>query len=115
MKNAAGNYITPTIDSVTAALASATIPDDFRFSMVNAPATTAYPIAGTTWLLVYPSRRTTPRARSWCSSSSGPTRTARNWPGLDYAPLPDALVKRALERVQHQILTDRAPWMGERA
>ena len=53
VKNAAGNFITPTIESVTAALATAKIPDDFRFSMVNAPGDQAYPIAGTTWLLVY--------------------------------------------------------------
>ena len=37
MKNAAGNFIKPNADSVTAALASAQIPDDFRFSMTNAP------------------------------------------------------------------------------
>src|ERR1039457_5753890 len=37
VKNAAGNFITPSLDSVTAALATAKIPDDFRFSMVNAP------------------------------------------------------------------------------
>ena len=46
IKNAAGNFITPTLDSVTAALATAKIPDDFRFSMVNAPGDKAYPIAG---------------------------------------------------------------------
>jgi len=53
VKNAAGNFITPSIESVTEALATAKIPDDFRFSMVNAPGDNAYPIAGTTWLLVY--------------------------------------------------------------
>ncbi len=53
LKNASGVYITPTVESVTAASASATVPDDFRFSMVNAPGEKAYPIAGTTWLLVY--------------------------------------------------------------
>ncbi len=37
MKNAAGNFISPAPDSVSAALATAKIPDDFRFSMVNAP------------------------------------------------------------------------------
>ncbi len=35
VKNAAGNFISPTPDSVSAALATAKIPDDFRFSMVN--------------------------------------------------------------------------------
>ena len=49
VKNAAGNYVAPSIESVTAALATAKIPDDFRFSMVNPPGEKAYPIAGTTW------------------------------------------------------------------
>src|ERR1700733_3370146 len=53
MKNAAGTYIPPTIESVVAALAAAQIPDDFRFSMVNSSGEKAYPIAGATWLLVY--------------------------------------------------------------
>ncbi len=37
MKNSSGNFISPAPDSVSAALATAKIPDDFRFSMVNAP------------------------------------------------------------------------------
>ena len=53
VKNAAGEFMKPTIESVTAALATAEIPDDFRFSMTNAPGKDAYPIAGATWLLVY--------------------------------------------------------------
>ena len=35
VKNAAGNFISPAPDSVSAALATAKVPDDFRFSMVN--------------------------------------------------------------------------------
>jgi phosphate transport system substrate-binding protein len=53
IKNNAGNFIAPAIDSITEALASAKVPDDFRFSMVNPSGDKAYPIAGTTWLLVY--------------------------------------------------------------
>src|SRR5437660_2411600 len=53
VKNAAGQFVKPTLESVTAALGTANIPDDFRFSMTNAPGSNAYPIAGATWLLVY--------------------------------------------------------------
>ena len=53
MKNAAGNYISPAPVSVSAALATAKIPDDFRFSMVNAPGDQSYPISGASWVLVY--------------------------------------------------------------
>ena len=53
VKNAAGEFVKPTLESVTAALATAEIPDDFRFSITNAPGKDAYPICGATWLLVY--------------------------------------------------------------
>jgi phosphate transport system substrate-binding protein len=101
MKNAAGNFVTPTVDSVTAALASATIPEDFRFSMVNAPGDKAYPICGTTWLLVYAEQKDHVKGEKlvqflkW-AYSKGETFAA----SLDYAPLPDAVLKRALDRVQ---------------
>ena len=100
MKNAAGIYIAPTVDSVSAALASATVPDDFRFSMVNEPGVTAYPIAGTTWLLVYAEQKDHAKGEKlvqflrWAYSDG-----EKMAPGLDYAPLPDAVLKRALDRV----------------
>src|SRR5204862_8061782 len=53
VKNAAGQFVKPTLESVTAALGTANIPDEFRFSMTNAPGTDAYPIAGATCLLMY--------------------------------------------------------------
>ena len=101
VKNSSGNYITPTIESVTEALSAADIPDDFRFSMVNPPGASAYPISGTTWLLVYAEQKDHAKGEKlvqflkWAYSSG-----EKLAPALDYAPLPDALVKRALDRVQ---------------
>jgi phosphate transport system substrate-binding protein len=100
MKNSSGIYMSATLDSVTAALASATIPDDFRFSMVDSPGATAYPIAGTTWLLVYAEQKDHAKGEKlvqflrWAYSDG-----EKMAPGLDYAPLPDAVLKRALDRV----------------
>jgi len=101
VKNSSGNYVTPTIESVTEALATAEIPDDFRFSMVNPPGAQAYPISGTTWLLVYAEQKDHAKGEKlvqflkWAYSDG-----EKLAPALDYAPLPDALVKRALEKVQ---------------
>jgi phosphate transport system substrate-binding protein len=101
IKNAAGNFITPSLDSVTAALATAKIPDDFRFSMVNAPGEQTYPIAGTTWLLVYEKQKDAAKGKklveflNW-ALSRGETLA----PSLDYAPLPDAVQQRVLERIK---------------
>jgi phosphate transport system substrate-binding protein len=101
LKNAAGNFITPSLDSVTAALATAKIPDDFRFSMVNAPGDQAYPISGTTWLLIYEQQKNTDKGKklveflNW-ALTRGETMAST----LDYAPLPDAVQQRVLERIK---------------
>jgi phosphate transport system substrate-binding protein len=52
VKNAAGNFIKASLDSVTAAAASAKMPVDYRVSITNAPGKDAYPISTFTWLLV---------------------------------------------------------------
>ena len=101
MKNAAGNFITPTLDSVTAALATAKIPDDFRFSMVNAPGDNTYPIAGTTWLLVYEKQKDPAKGKklveflNW-ALTKGEGMAA----SLDYASLPESVQQRVLERIK---------------
>jgi len=101
IKNAAGNFITPSLDSVTAALATAKIPDDFRFSMVNAPGDKTYPIAGTTWLLVYEQQKNAEKGKklveflNWAMTKGEGMASS-----LDYASLPAAVQQRVLERIK---------------
>jgi phosphate transport system substrate-binding protein len=53
VRNAAGVFTKATIDSVTAAAASAKqMPADYRVSITNAPGRDAYPISSFTWLLI---------------------------------------------------------------
>jgi len=52
IQNKAGNYITPSIASITAA-ANITIPADAKVSLTNTDAPDGYPISGLTWILVY--------------------------------------------------------------
>jgi phosphate transport system substrate-binding protein len=54
IKNAAGSFVEPSLESVTAAAASAKLAKDtdFRVSITNAPGAASYPIASFTWLLV---------------------------------------------------------------
>jgi len=100
IKNNAGNFIAPAIDSITEALASAKVPDDFRFSMVNPSGDKAYPIAGTTWLLVYQQQKDPQKGKKlveflkW-ALTKGETMAE----SLDYAPLPQKLEDRVLERI----------------
>ena len=101
IKNAEGKYISPSLDSITAAMAAAKVPDDFRFSMVNASGADAYPIAGTTWLLVYQTQKDPAKGKkiveflNWAL-----TKGEEMAPSLDYAPLPKILQERALARVK---------------
>ncbi len=53
LQNAAGKFVMPSLDGVTAAAAnSKEMPDDFRASITNAPGAASYPISSFTWLLV---------------------------------------------------------------
>jgi phosphate transport system substrate-binding protein len=65
IKNASGNFITPSLEAVTAAAAGAKLPKDtdFRVSITNAPGADAYPIASFTWLLVKKDNKDTAKAK----------------------------------------------------
>jgi phosphate transport system substrate-binding protein len=100
MKNAAGEFVKPTVDAVTAAMATAEIPDDFRFSMTNAPGKGAYPISGATWLLVYQQQKDPAKGKKlveflkWAEKDG--EKMAKD---LQYAPLPESLQERVLKRI----------------
>src|SRR5439155_26122689 len=49
VKNAAGEFVKPTLESVTAALATADIADYFRFSMTTVPGKCVLPVASDSW------------------------------------------------------------------
>ncbi len=98
IQNTSGQYVLPSPASVSAALATAAIPDDFRFSIVNSPGREAYPISGASWVLVYKAARNpgsgTPLASflKWAI-----TRGQTNCASLDYAPLPETVQQREIK------------------
>jgi len=101
LKNAAGKYVGPSPESVSEAMSTATIPDDFRFSMVNAPGEAAYPIAGASWVLLYEKQADAKKGKmlvnflKWCV-----TEGQKKSPQLDYAPLPDSVQQRAVKLLE---------------
>jgi phosphate transport system substrate-binding protein len=101
MKNSSGNFISPAPESVSAALATAKIPDDFRFSMVNAPGEKAYPIAGASWVLVYQNQKKTESGQKLVEFLKwAVTEGQKVSPSLDYAPLPDNVQQRELQLLE---------------
>ena len=98
LKNAAGKFVAPSPESVSKAMATATIPDDFRFSMVNAPGDASYPIAGASWVLLYQKQTDAKKGKilvsflKWCV-----TEGQKMSPHLNYAALPDSVQERELK------------------
>jgi phosphate transport system substrate-binding protein len=96
VRNSSGNWITPSLEAVTAAAAGA-MKDmgpntDFRVSITNSSGAQAYPISTFTWLLVHKSYSDTAKARAlvhfiWWAESEGQAKA----PQLGYAPLPKDL------------------------
>jgi len=93
LRNSSGNWIAPTLESVTAAAAGA-MKDmgpntDFRVSITNSAGPQAYPISTFTWLLLHKTYSDTAKARAlvqfvWWAESEGQAKA----PELGYAPLP---------------------------
>lgn len=96
VRNSSGNWITPTLEAVTAAAAGA-MKDmgpntDFRVSITNSSGAQAYPISTFTWLLLHKSYSDTAKARAlvqfvWWAEAEGQAKA----PQLGYAPLPKEL------------------------
>lgn len=105
VKNAAGNFVKASLESVTAAAGSVqNMPADFRVSITNAPGKDAYPISSFTWLLI-PVRSKDPAKGKILADflnwmvDDGQKMTAQ----LTYAPLPQNIaekVKAEIKQVQ---------------
>ncbi|MER3427455.1 MAG: phosphate ABC transporter substrate-binding protein PstS [Pyrinomonas sp.] len=103
IKNRSGNYIEPTLDSVTEAAAesAANMPADLRISITDAAGAAAYPIASYTYILVYKEQEDAAKGKAlvdflWWAVHDG-QRFARE---LQYAPLPETVVRRVEEKLR---------------
>ena len=100
IRNAAGVPVKADLKGVTAAAASAVVPDDFRVSITNAPGKDAYPISSFTWLLV-PAKIQDAQKRKiltdflrWMLADGQKLAEP-----LGYAPLPKAVVAKELKAI----------------
>lgn len=100
VKNAEGNFVKASLESVTAAMSTAQIPDDFRFSMTNPTGKDSYPISGATWLLVYQQQKDATKGKKLVEFLKwAETKGEQMAKDLDYAPLPKNLEERILKRI----------------
>ncbi len=104
VKNKAGAFIRPTLESVAAAANLDTIPADLTFKAWDTSVADGYPITTATWLLVYQSQDKVSHDEKlsqavvhfmiWALDSGGTAAKA-----LDYAVLPDKLRTAALAKI----------------
>jgi phosphate transport system substrate-binding protein len=116
IRNQAGKFVTPSIESTTAAAAGAAknMPGDFRVSLTNPPGDAAYPIASFTWLLVYRDQPDPVKGQTlvrflWWATHEG----QRYASDLLYAPLPAEVVKQ-IEAKLRQITSQGKPLLASR-
>jgi len=106
MQNSAGKFVAPNARSFAAAAATAdwAHATDFNLVMTNAPGAASYPIAATTFVLMYKQPKN--------AASSQQARKFFNWAlargqpqanSLDYVPLPAPLVQRISRYVASNI------------
>jgi phosphate transport system substrate-binding protein len=96
IKNAGGEFVAPSIESVTAAAAGAVskLPPntDYRVSIVNAQGKGVYPISSFTWIIAYGKQRDASKGKEltdflhWALTDGQSLEAA-----LDYAPLPEVM------------------------
>ena len=103
VKNAAGEFIKPSLESITAAAAGSAnqMPDDLRVSITNAPGKGVYPISAFTYFLVYKNQNNEAKGKAlvaflWWAIHDG-EQYARQ---LHYAPLPPEVVQKAEQKIR---------------
>ncbi|MCU1356950.1 MAG: phosphate transporter periplasmic phosphate-binding protein [Acidimicrobiales bacterium] len=98
--NAKGEFIQPSPDAASAALAGAEVADDLTYNPLNVDATGAYPITSPTWILVDAKQKdkaTADLVKAYLNYvlTTGQTQAK----DLLYAPLPEALATKAIAQL----------------
>jgi phosphate transport system substrate-binding protein len=120
VRNKSGAWITPSLESVTAAAAGAMADmgpnTDFRVSITNSAGAQAYPVASFTWLLVHKAYSDAAKAKAlvqfiWWTETDGQAAA----PALGYAPLPTQLRPWIQARLRSITADGRPVWAGSAA
>jgi phosphate transport system substrate-binding protein len=100
VQNSSGNYIEPSIASVSAS-AKGNIPDDTRVMLTNSDDPDSYPISGFTWIILYKEQNYKGRSKEqaletvkfldWLVSDDAQALAEK----VHYAPLPETAVTKA--------------------
>ncbi len=100
ISNADGDFVRPTLDAASAAVAATKINEDLTFDPINAAGEGAYPITSPTWVLVLAGQSDRSRGSALVGFlrfllTDGQQLAS----GSGYAPLPETLADAALEQL----------------
>ncbi len=95
MKNKDGKWVSPSLEGASESAAGATIPDDMRVMIVNAPGEKVYPISGFSWVLLYQHQKDKTKGKALVELLKWMVHDGQNYSeSLDYAKLPQSMVGR---------------------
>ena len=97
LKNKAGNYVAPSIESTTAAAEGALkrMPEDYKIMITNAAGENAYPISGFSWIVVRVNQDDAVKGKALVDLLNWVLATGNSEVSdLYYAPLPDSLIDK---------------------
>jgi phosphate transport system substrate-binding protein len=95
VRNAAGNFVEPSLERTSAAADVASLPDNMEILLTDSPNPEAYPIAGFTWLLVYANQKDPTRGDAIVRMAWWMTHDAQKYATpLQYAPLKGEAVQK---------------------
>lgn len=101
LENAAGKFVSPSLENAKAALAGVEMPEDLRAWLPDPTAEQAYPIVSYTWLLCYTQYDDPAKAAAlkelvrWCL-----TEGQKSSAEMGYVPLPENVVAKVTEKLE---------------
>jgi phosphate transport system substrate-binding protein len=100
IKNASGEYVAPSIEGATAAVAGATPKPDLTYDPLNAEGPDAYPITAPTYILAYKSYSDAAVGNALKAFIKYVLTTGQDTaPSVDFAPLPKDLADQAVAQL----------------
>jgi len=96
LKNAAGNYVVPTLAATTEAAEGVTLPDNMKIMLTNSTNPNAYPIVGFTWILAYQNQTDRAKGQTLVNFLWWATHDGQQFPEtIGYAKLSSLAVTKA--------------------
>ena len=108
IENQSGNIIAPSPEAASLVFEGETIPEDFALTVADPANPEAYPIAGLTWLLLYPEYQDPTTAQAlqnvvdWALTNGDEYATQ-----LGYIPLPQDVEERVVQTVQTEVVANK--------